>query len=155
MNYDELLRLRKEVSERIVKILLSKEFELSKDYLKHIHKYLFENILDGNGEYRTYNVTKKEVTLNGDSVIYPDYHQIDSYLDYDIDTEKSLKYHKFPLDKKIIRLSDFNSRIWLTHPFTEGNTRTISVFMQKYLILIAKKIFLLPPLRFLYQQEPQ
>ena len=34
----------------------------------------------------------------------------------------------------IKNITDFTSSIWQVHPFREGNTRTIAVFIEKYLI---------------------
>ena len=34
----------------------------------------------------------------------------------------------------IKNITDFSSSIWQVHPFREGNTRTIALFIEKYLI---------------------
>ena len=38
------------------------------------------------------------------------------------------------LEKQIKNLVKFTSAIWQIHPFVEGNTRTVAVFIQKYLL---------------------
>ena len=70
---DEKTRNEKEcdlVSLRIANILEDKSFGFSPITLKNIHKYLFKDIYDFAGEYRNYNITKKEDILNGDTVKY-------------------------------------------------------------------------------------
>ena len=133
MDYEKLIYLRGQIANRIVELLNSNEFELSIDYLKYIHKFLFKDIFTENGNFRTYNISKKEPILRGDTVIYPDYHTLLTYLNYDIDNEKSIDYTKFTAEKKIKKIASFTSRIWQAHPFEDGNTRTTSVFIQKYL----------------------
>ena len=47
------------VSLRIAQLLDDKSFGFSPVTLKNIHKYLFKDIYDFAGQYRTYNITKK------------------------------------------------------------------------------------------------
>lgn len=37
-------------------------------------------------------------------------------------------------------LSRFTSAIWQIHPFIEGNTRTVAVFIQKYLLQMGYEV---------------
>lgn len=37
------------------------------------------------------------------------------------------------MESLLKHIPSFNSRVWQAHPFPEGNTRTISVFISKYL----------------------
>lgn len=127
-----------EVSLRIVKILNDKAFTFNYLTLKQYHKKLFENIDIGInekyiGEFRDYNISKKEAILNGKSVQYADYSMIEETLKYDFNEEIKQKYIDKNNDKKIARLCTFTSHIWQVHPFAEGNTRTTAVFIQKYL----------------------
>lgn len=127
-----------EVSLRIVKILNDKAFTFNYLTLKQYHKKLFENIDIGInekyiGEFRDYNITKKEEILKGKSVQYADYSMIEETLKYDFDEEIKQKYVDKTDEEKIERLCTFTSHIWQVHPFGEGNTRTTAVFIQKYL----------------------
>ena len=127
-----------EVSLRIVKILNDKAFTFNYLTLKQYHKKLFENIDIGInekyiGEFRDYNISKKEAILNGKSVQYADYSMIEETLKYDFNEEIKQKYIDKNNDEKIARLCTFTSHIWQVHPFAEGNTRTTAVFIQKYL----------------------
>jgi len=121
------------VSARIAQLLSNKTFTFSPASLQKIHEHLFKGIIRNAGKLRTCNITKKEWVLNEDTVIYSDYRDIVSTLNYDFDQEKNFKYTG--LDKKdfIEHISRFTSNIWQIHPFPEGNTRTTAVFIIKYL----------------------
>lgn len=121
------------VAVRITEILSEKAFNFSPTELLNIHKRLFKDIFDGAGVYRNYNITKKEWVLNGDTVIYASFQTIKDTLEYDFEQEKNFSYKGLSLDESIKHLCKFTSNIWQVHPFCEGNTRTIAVFMIKYL----------------------
>lgn len=127
------------VSTRIAKLLEDRAFVFSPIQLKSIHRKLFSELLlderdNSIGEYRKYNISKKEPVLNGDTVIYGEYTTIDEFLKYDFENESSKNYSEMSLDKQIKSLARFTSAIWQIHPFIEGNTRTVAVFIQKYLL---------------------
>ena len=126
-----------EVSTAIYEILSDKSFRF--DYLtfKHYHRRLFNNLdkkIYNPGEFRLYNITKKEDILKGDTVIYQSYDMIEETLKYDFDEEQKQEYINLNENEIVERISEFTSRIWQVHPFCEGNTRTTAVFIQKYLI---------------------
>ncbi|MHA4987870.1 Fic family protein [Cetobacterium somerae] len=127
------------VSTRIAKLLEDRAFVFSPIQLKSIHRKLFSELLlderdNSIGEYRKYNISKKEPILNGDTVIYGEYTTIDEFLKYDFENESSKNYSQMSLEKQIKSLARFTSAIWQIHPFIEGNTRTVAVFIQKYLL---------------------
>lgn len=121
------------VSTKIVQILQEDNFELSIDFIKYIHKYLFEDIYSFAGNFRKFNFSKHEIILNGDSAFYGDYNLIEKSLEYDLNNEKVKNYQEFNILEVIKNIVDFTSRIWQIHPFEEGNTRTTVVFIIKYL----------------------
>ena len=121
------------VSLRIAQLLEDKSFGFSPVALKNIHKFLFKDIFDFAGDYRSYNITKKEEILNGDTVKYVNYQDIESYIEYDFKEEKDFDYSKLNKDGLISHLIKFTSSIWQIHPFGKGNTRTTAVFIEKYL----------------------
>jgi len=133
MKYPQLQEQKQNISERIDLLFKIDDFQLSIDYLKIIHKFLFKDVLFNCGNFRENNITKSEYILNGDTVIYPDYHTIKTYLEYDMNSEKKKDYSKMNIEEQIMKIADFTSRIWLVHPFDEGNTRTTCVFIEKYL----------------------
>ena len=121
------------VSCRIKELIDEKAFTFSITELFRIHKRLFESIIDDAGEIRHFNITKQEWVLDNDSVTYASYDNIDRLLEYDFNEEKKFSYKGLTVDESIAHLSVFISNIWQVHPFSEGNTRTIAVFLIKYL----------------------
>lgn len=121
------------VSNRIVKLLETDGFLLHPSTLKSIHKYLFKDIYEFAGEFRTANISKKEKVLNGASVKYCNYFMMEDTLNYDFDEERKQNYSSMSNEDIVSRISTFTSRIWQVHPFMEGNTRTTAVFIERYL----------------------
>lgn len=128
------------VSMRIVELLEKDDFELSVDYLKYIHKYLFQDVYDFAGEFRDINFSKHEIILNNDSVAYGDYKTLKESLEYDISLEKKKNYKDMSIVDVIKSITDFSSNIWQVHPFREGNTRTTALFIEKYLISLGYNV---------------
>lgn len=122
------------VSTRIVELLNEDSFELSVDYLKYIHKFLFQDVYEFAGEFRNIDFSKHEKILNNDSVAYGDHNTLRESLEYDISLEKDKKYDEMNMVEVINNITKFTSSIWQVHPFREGNTRATAVFIEKYLI---------------------
>ena len=127
------------VSMRIVELLDQDNFELSVDYLKYIHKYLFQDVYEFAGEFRKIDFSKHEKILNNDSVAYGDCKTLNESLEYDISLEKEKNYKDMSIVEVIKNITDFTSSIWQVHPFREGNTRTTAVFIEKYLTSLGYK----------------
>lgn len=121
------------VSARIAKLLGEKTFQFSPIEWITIHRRLFEGVFDHAGQIRTYNITKKEWVLKGDTVIYASWNSIKETLDYDFNTEKEFSYEGLTVAESVKHLAKFASDIWQIHPFCEGNTRATAVFMIKYM----------------------
>ena len=128
------------VSMRIVELLEKDDFELSVDYLKYIHKYLFQDVYEFAGEFRKVDFSKYEKKLNNDSVAYGDCKTLTESLEYDISLEKDKNYKDMTVVDVIKNITDFSSSIWQVHPFREGNTRTTAVFIEKYLISLGYNV---------------
>lgn len=121
------------VSIRIAEMLGEKTFQFSPAELQNIHRRLFTDIFNHAGMFRTYNITKKEWVLNGDTVVYSSYNSIRDTLDYDFAQEKQFSYERLSVPEAVRHIVKFTSGIWQIHPFGEGNTRTTAVFIIKYL----------------------
>lgn len=121
------------VSVKITELLSENSFNFNVFELVNIHSRLFKGIYKDAGKIRNYNFTKKEWILNGDTVIYSSYGTIRDNLEYDLGQEKNFSYKDLSLEESIKHISRFTSNIWQVHPFCEGNTRTIAVFIIKYL----------------------
>lgn len=128
------------VSMRIVELLDQENFELSVDYLKYIHKYLFQDVYEFAGEFRKVDFSKHEKILNNDSVAYGDCKTLTESLEYDTSLEKEKNYKDMSIVEVIKNITDFSSHIWQVHPFREGNTRTTAVFVEKYLISLGYNV---------------
>ena len=128
------------VSLRIVELLDQDNFKLSVNYLKYIHKYLFQDVYELAGEFRKIDFSKHEKILNNDSVAYGDSKTLTESLEYDINLEKEKKYKDMSIVEVIKNITDFTSNIWQVHPFREGNTRTTAVFIEKYLISLGYNV---------------
>lgn len=121
------------VAARIAEILNEKTFQFSPAEYKMIHRRLFANVFKHAGEIRTYNITKKEWVLKGDTVLYASFESINDTLDYDFSVEKDFSYEGLSADKAVKHIAKFTADIWQIHPFCEGNTRSTAVFIIKYL----------------------
>ena len=121
------------VAIRIAKVISEDAFTFTVGQLKAIHKTLFDGILQHPGEIRTYNFSKKEWILDGASVTYGDFRDLETTLQYDFELEKKFRYQGLSLDDTIEHLALFVSNMWQIHAFEEGNTRATAVFFIKYL----------------------
>lgn len=75
------------VSARITELLGEKTFQFSPAEYQTIHRRLFDSVFSHAGQFRTYNITKKEWVLNGNTVIYASWESIRDTLDYDFSYE--------------------------------------------------------------------
>ena len=121
------------VSIRIAKLISEDSFTLTVGQFLSIHRYLFKDILNSPGELRTYNFVKKEWILDGESVTYGDYRELEMILQYDFEQERKYRYNGLSKDEIIDHLAIFVSNLWQIHAFEEGNTRAVAVFFIKYL----------------------
>lgn len=141
--YDDDEEEADEVATAVYEILSDGAFRFDYFTYKNYHKRLFKNLNKEKynpGEFRTYNFTKSEPILNGDTVDYQSYDLIEETLKYDFSEEKEINYIDMNQAQLIDRVSEFTSRIWQVHPFQEGNTRTTAVFIQKYLLSMGFKV---------------
>lgn len=121
------------VSARIAKILGEKAFRFSPMEWKSIHQRLFCGLFDQAGEYRPYNITKREWVLGGETVLYAPWSDIARTVEYDFDAERRFSYKGLSRAEVVSHVARFTSGIWQIHPFVEGNTRSTAVFLVKYL----------------------
>lgn len=127
------------VSANIAKIINERAFTFSANELIAIHRNIFSGVFKHAGELRTYDITKKEWVLRGDTVLYGRWQDLRMALEYDIEKERQFDYKGLSMEEVIAHLARFVSGIWQTHPFCEGNTRTTAVFTIKYLQSIGFK----------------
>jgi fido (protein-threonine AMPylation protein) len=121
------------VSSNIVKILSSPTFDFSTGGFQSVHRRVFEGVMKHAGEFRTYDITKKEWVLEGDTVLYLNWEDLRRAIDYELEQERAFSYKGKSHDEMISHLARFVSGLWQIHAFGEGNTRTTAVFCIQYL----------------------
>lgn len=121
------------VSARITELLQEQTFNFSPAQLTSIHRRLFEGIYKFAGLIRDYNITKREWVLRGETVFYASADTISETLKYDMELERNYSYEGKSIDEAISHLTRFCANLWQIHAFGEGNTRSMAVFMIKYL----------------------
>ena len=121
------------VSSNIVKVLSSHTFDFSTGGFQSVHRRVFEGVMKHAGEFRKYDITKKEWVLEGDTVLYLNWEDLRRAIDYDLEQERAYSYKGKSHDEMISHLSRFVSGLWQIHAFGEGNTRTTAVFTIQYL----------------------
>jgi fido (protein-threonine AMPylation protein) len=126
------------VATRIARLLSKNDFFLSRETLKSIHRQLFQGLelFDDRlapGIFKTQNWRKSERILYGQSVHYGSADAVEGSLSEVIERERTSSY-QLPLgEDDAHQIADFCTQVWLIHPFSEGNTRTVAVFIEKYL----------------------
>ena len=121
------------VSARITELLQEDTFSFTPAEYQRIHRKLFTGIFKFAGQYRDYNISKKEWVLDGASVLYNPFENLKETMDYDFAEERKFDYASASSEEAIRRIATFIAGIWQIHSFGEGNTRTTAVFLIKYL----------------------
>ena len=121
------------VSLNIQRLLGEQSFTFSVAGFAAIHRQIFKGVFKHAGQFRDYDFTKKEWVLEGDTVLYGRWSELQRTLAYDLEQEKQFDYTNLALPEAIGHIADFVAGIWQIHPFPEGNTRTTAIFTIKYL----------------------
>lgn len=121
------------VATNISKLLGEQSFTFSVAGLAAVHRQMFKGVFKYAGQFRDYDITKKEWVLDGDTVLYSRWQDLQMTLAYDLEQEKLFDYTGLPVTEDVRHLADFVAGIWQIHPFREGNTRTTAIFTIKYL----------------------
>ena len=124
------------VSSNISKLLQTDAFTYSVAGLAAIHRAIFEGVFKHAGQFREYDISKKEWVLRGDSVMYGRWQDLRMALEYDLEQERQFSYTDLDKDRMVEHITRFVSGIWQIHPFREGNTRTTALFTIKYLRML-------------------
>ena len=121
------------VSANIAKILSTQSLDFSTNGFMAIHRRIFTGIFKHAGQFRRHDISKKEWVLDGDSVSYLNWEDLDKAMDYDLAQERLFSYKGMSRDDMIAHITKFTADLWQIHPFCEGNTRTTAVFLIQYL----------------------
>lgn len=99
------------------------------EHYKAIHKYIFEDIYDWAGEYRTVDMTKK-------GTIFAKAEKIDSLMNNCFDRLNKMNcFQGLSFDEFINNIVDFYCVTNMIHPFREGNGRTQRLFLSQLISL--------------------
>ena len=130
---DEDMEEADRVSANIVKILSQPTFAFNTNGYISVHRRIFEGVFKHAGQLRTYDITKKEWILRGDTVNYLNWEDLRRAIDYDLERERHFSYTNLSPNEMVKHIAYFVSALWQIHPFREGNTRTTAVFIIQYL----------------------
>lgn len=117
-------------------IVYAKDYEkFSTETLQDIHRTIFGGLYEWAGEFRTIPIMKSEEVLGGDTVRYAAPGEIKKQLDA---ASKEMSKLKAADEKKVLlfKIVRITASIWQTHPFREGNTRSVIAFS----VLLAAKL---------------
>lgn len=135
-NSEELKKAEGDLTRMSMAIVYAKEYEkFNTTTLCDIHRTIFGALYEWAGEFRTIPIMKPEEVLGGDTVRYAAPSEIKKQLDIASKEIAKLKptQAKKDLVFKIVRIT---AAMWQTHPFREGNTRSVVAFS----VLLAAKL---------------
>jgi len=121
------------VSANIVKVLSQPTFAFNANGYISVHRRIFEGVFKHAGQLRTYDITKKEWVLRGNTVNYLNWEDLRRALEYDISQEVSFDHTQLSIEDFVRHICQFVSNLWQIHAFREGNTRATAVFTIQYL----------------------
>lgn len=93
-----------------------------------IHKYIFGDLYEWAGTQRNLSIYKAEQVLNGLSLTYSDYSRIEFEATQIINEMNAINWSVLNLEEIGLLFADLLAKLWLIHPFREGNTRTVMRF---------------------------
>ena len=117
----------------IAHILSTATLDFTTHGFKMLHRQIFKGVFKHAGEFRDYDISKREWVLRGASVLYLGNADLQRALDYDIEQERQFSYTRLTTDEMVQHITRFVAGLWQIHPFGEGNTRTTAVFAIQYL----------------------
>jgi len=135
-NADELRNAEGDITKFTMPTVYAQKFtKFNTATICEIHRIIFDSLFEWAGEFRTIPVIKHEAILGGDTVRYAYPDQIKKELD---ETSKEIAKLKKSDNKKdlVFKLVRITAKLWQTHPFRDGNTRTIisfTVLLAEYL----------------------
>lgn len=111
---------------------LAENSDFDVEYLKHLHHYIFSDIYEWAGKFRTIPMLKGERVLSGDTVRYSLPDDIEKDLIRAISDLKSVEWNTLSIDETAKVYAEKIAALWQVHPFREGNTRTIITFSTQF-----------------------
>lgn len=102
-------------------------------HVAKMHEYIFQDIFEWAGKFRTINMEKEEPALGGLSIEYSDKDDIECDLDKALQKMSSRQWTLLSLDEKVKCFSEDLAAIWKVHGFREGNTRLAVTFCCQFI----------------------
>lgn len=102
--------------------------KLDFNYVKAIHKHIFEDIYPFAGEPRTVQIYKAEPILGGDTIRYSPPSEIQKGAENVLSNMADIKWMELNLEDRSREFSRNIASLWQVHAFREGNTRTTMTF---------------------------
>ena len=102
-------------------------------HVAKMHEYIFQDIFEWAGKFRTINMEKEEPALGGLSIEYSDKDDIECDLDEALQKMSSRQWTLLSLDEKVKCFSEDLAAIWKVHGFREGNTRLAVTFCCQFI----------------------
>ena len=102
-------------------------------HVAKMHEYIFQDIFEWAGKFRTINMEKEEPALGGLSIEYSDKDDIKCDLDEALQKMSSRQWTLLSLDEKVKCFSEDLAAIWKVHGFREGNTRLAVTFCCQFI----------------------
>lgn len=106
--------------------------ELDFDYVKVLHRHIFEDVYPFAGQTRTVQIYKAEAVLGGDTIRYSHPDNIEGHAVNIIDVMNGINWRSLSLDDRSMMFSKNIAALWQVHPFREGNTRTTMTFASHF-----------------------
>ena len=103
--------------------------DFSTEGICFIHKKLFEDVYEWAGKFRVIDIEKREKILAGRSVWYTNCDYIEKELKTAFGKIKKIKWQDLSKEEFVELIAMHFSTLWQIHPFREGNTRTLVMFM--------------------------
>ena len=102
-------------------------------HLAEMHKYIFQDIYQWAGEFRTINIEKEEPALGGLSIEYSDKAKIENDLSTVLLNMVLRPWKSLSLDDRVKYFSEDLAAVWKIHGFREGNTRLTVTFCCQFI----------------------
>lgn len=133
-DYEELKQAEADIG--FVKLISIQSVQTEKvniELLKGIHKYIFEDIFEWAGEFRTVPLHKEErFVIPGLSLEYGRPEELEEGVKKNIASLNSVRWKDKNVDEKSMEFAKRLAKLWKVHPFRDGNTRTILAYAYIY-----------------------
>ncbi|MPR09240.1 Fic/DOC family protein [Microvirga tunisiensis] len=102
------------------------------DHLCEIHHRIFQDVYDFAGKPRSIDLWKNEIVLKGGSANYAAPDDIKANADAALKSLNGTKWTDLTDNAQSNKFAVDIAKVWLAHPFREGNTRAVLTFMDQF-----------------------